>query len=48
MAWSEVHSNFLVNLGQGRYEDAKFLLDLAKEKVLEEFGIELQEEIKIL
>ncbi|SFV53247.1 UDP-N-acetylenolpyruvoylglucosamine reductase [hydrothermal vent metagenome] len=48
MAWSEVHSNFLVNLGQGRYEDAKFLIDLAKEKVLEKFGIEMKEEIKIL
>ena len=48
MAWSEVHSNFLVNLGQGTYEEAKFLIDLAKEKVLEKFAIEMQEEIKIL
>ena len=48
MAWSEVHSNFLVNLGSGTFNDAKYLIDLAKERVLNEFNIELKEEIKIL
>ena len=48
MAWSEVHSNFLVNLGSGTFNDAKYLIDLAKQKVLEAFHIELKEEIKIL
>jgi len=48
MAWSEIHANFLVNLGEGIFEDAKYLIELAKKKVLEEFGIELQEEIQIL
>lgn len=48
MSWSEVHANFLVNLGGGTFEDAKYLIDLAKEKVLREFNIELKEEIKIL
>ena len=48
MAWSEVHANFLVNLGKGTYEDAIALIALAKEKVLAAFGIELEEEIKIL
>ena len=48
MAWSEVHSNFLVNLGSGTFEDAKYLIDLAKQKVLETFDIALKEEIKIL
>ena len=48
MAWSEVHSNFLVNLGNGKFDDAKYLIDLTKQKVLQEFGIELKEEIKIL
>ena len=48
MAWSEVHANFLVNLGKGNYEDAMALMVLAKEKVLTAFGIELEEEIKIL
>ena len=48
MAWSEVHSNFLVNLGGGTFEEAEFLLSLAKERVFERFGIRLIEEIKIL
>jgi len=48
MTWSEVHANFLVNLGDGTFEDAKYLIDLAKQKVLEAFNIELKEEIKIL
>ncbi len=48
MAWSEVHANFLVNLGKGNYEDAIALIVLAKERVLAEFCIELEEEIKIL
>ncbi len=48
MAWSEVHSNFLVNLGNGNFDDAKYLIDLAKQKVLKQFDIVLKEEIKIL
>ncbi len=48
MAWSKVHSNFLVNLGNGTFEDAQYLINLAKQKVLEAFNIELKEEIKIL
>jgi len=48
MAWSTVHANFLINLGEGTYKDATYLLDLAKEKVKAQFGILLQEEIKLL
>ncbi|WP_294954222.1 UDP-N-acetylmuramate dehydrogenase [Sulfurovum sp.] len=48
MQWSNLHANFLINLGGGSYEDARYLIDLAKEKVFETFGITLQEEIKIL
>jgi len=48
MAWSDVHANFLVNLGNGKFEDALYLLELAKKRVFEEFGITLQEEIIIL
>lgn len=48
MSWSEIHANFLVNLGGGTFEDARYLIDLAKERVLKEFNIELKEEIKIL
>jgi len=48
MQWSEVHANFLVNRENGTFEDAKYLLDLVKEKVLKECGVKLLEEIKIL
>ncbi len=48
MAWSEIHANFLVNLGKGTYEEAVTLLELAKERVSEAFGVILQEEIKRL
>jgi len=48
MAFSPKHANFLVNLGGGVYEDALFLLQLAKERVYQEFGVMLQEEIILL
>jgi len=48
MAWSSMHANFLINLGQGSYSDAIVLIHLAKERVKEEFGILLEEEIKLL
>ncbi|MGW8168524.1 MAG: UDP-N-acetylmuramate dehydrogenase [Sulfurovaceae bacterium] len=48
MAWSEVHANFLVNKGGGTFSDAMGLIDLAKQKVQDQFGILLQEEVKIL
>jgi len=48
MAFSEVHANFLVNLGNGTYEDAIKLINIAKSRVLEQFNIELEEEIKII
>ncbi len=48
MQWSEIHANFLVNLGKGSFEDAKYLIDLAKEKILKECGVVVQEEIKLL
>jgi len=48
MAWSEVHANFLVNLGKGSFKDARYLIDLAKERVMREYHILLKEEIKIL
>ncbi len=48
MAWSKIHANFLVNLGKGTFSDAKYLLDLAKKRVLERYNISLIEEIKII
>ena len=48
MAWSDIHANFLVNLGDGTYKDAIYLINEAKDRVRDKFGIELQEEILIL
>ncbi|MFT7823988.1 MAG: UDP-N-acetylmuramate dehydrogenase [Sulfurimonas sp.] len=48
MQWSTVHANFLVNLGQGTFEDSRYLIDLAKQKVKQRFDIGLEEEIKTL
>jgi len=47
MSFSEVHSNFLVNHGQGKFQDAIYLINLAKNKIKEKFNIEIQEEIVI-
>ncbi len=45
---SEKHSNFIVNLGQGKAEQVLDLIKIIKTKVKEKFGIELQEEIQYL
>ena len=47
MSFSEVHSNFLVNHGNGTYEDAIYLINLAKIKIKEKYNIDIQEEIVI-
>ena len=47
MQWSEVHANFLVNHGAGTFKEAKYLIDLAKERVFTKFGVLLKEEIRI-
>lgn len=48
MSFSENHANFLVNLGNGTFEEAITLINLAKEKVFKKFSITLEEEIIIL
>jgi len=48
MAWSTIHANFLINLGEGTYEDAVLLIELAKKRVMDTFGTHLQEEVKCL
>jgi len=48
MEFSEIHANFLVNHSDGTFEDAMHLIDEVQKKVKEEFGIELELEIKIL
>ncbi len=48
MAWSDIHSNFLVNMGNGNFDDAIFLVEEAKRRVMQEFGIELENEVLVL
>jgi UDP-N-acetylmuramate dehydrogenase len=48
MQWSDIHANFLVNLGGGTFHDATYLMNLAKDKIFKKFNILLQEVIKIL
>ena len=47
MSFSEEHANFLVNNGDGTFEDAIYLINLAKEKIKEQFNIDIEEEIII-
>lgn len=45
---SEKHSNFLVNLGDGKFEEALQVIAEAKRRVKEESGVELDCEVKII
>ena len=47
MSFSEQHANFLVNYGNGSFEDAVYLIEVAKKKIKEEFSIDIEEEIII-
>jgi len=47
MTFCETHANFLVNLGDGTYDEAIKLISLAKSKVKKQFDIDLKEEIII-
>jgi len=48
MCFSQEHANFLVNTGNGNFEDAIWLIDEAKKRVKEKFDISLECEIVIL
>lgn len=48
MEFSSVHANFLVNHGNGTFDDAIKLIELVQTRVKEKFGIELQREIIIV
>ena len=48
MSFSELHANFLVNLGDGTFDEAIELINLAKEKVKTKFNIDLEVEIEII
>jgi len=48
MAFSQTHANFLVNLGNGTFENAIELIKLAQKRVYEKSGVNLELEIKIV
>jgi len=45
---SEKHANFIVNLGNGKANDVKKLINLIKNRVKNKFGVVLEEEIQYL
>jgi len=45
---STVHGNFIVNRGDARAEDVKSLIDLARNRVRDRFGIELELEVELV
>ena len=47
MSFSEQHANFLVNDGDGTFEDEVYLIEEAKEKIKKQFNIDIKEEIII-
>jgi UDP-N-acetylmuramate dehydrogenase len=46
--WSDVHANFVVNLGGARARDVLALVNLARLRVKERFGIVLETEVRLL
>ena len=48
MAFSDLHANFLVNLGRGTFDDAMALLTLAQTRVFDKYDIRLEREIIVV
>lgn len=48
VAFSELHANFLVNLGEGKFSQVVKIIQEAKKRVFEEFGINLEEEVRLV
>jgi UDP-N-acetylmuramate dehydrogenase len=46
--WSDVHANFVVNAGGATARDVVTLLNLARSRVKERFGIALEAEVRLL
>jgi UDP-N-acetylmuramate dehydrogenase len=47
-AWSELHANFVVNRGGATARDVLALLNLARARVRERFGVVLEPEVRLL
>jgi len=48
VGFSDIHANFLINYEKASFDDAINMINLAKSRVFEQFGVSLQEEIVIL
>ena len=48
MAFSELHANFLVNMGNGTFDEAITLIELAQERVYQQTGVNLETELIIV
>ncbi len=48
VAFSPIHANFLVNLGAGTFADAVALMEEARRRVFEQFGIMLENEVQVI
>jgi UDP-N-acetylmuramate dehydrogenase len=46
--WSEVHANFVVNMGGARASDVLALVRVARARVQERFGVVLETEVRLL
>ncbi len=45
---SDKHANFIINTGEGKPADLHKLLDIIKATIKEKFGVELEEEVRII
>jgi len=45
---AQKHANYVVNIGGARSDDVLRLVEIARERVLEEFGVELELEVQII
>lgn len=50
VGFSNLHANFLVNYDSklATFEQVQYLIDLAKDRVFDEFGVRLEEEVRII
>ena len=48
MAFSNLHANFLINKGHGTSSEAFQLIEMAKDKIVKDFGITLNPEVRIM
>lgn len=46
--FSDLHANFLMHDGNGKYQDLLELIDLAQQKVFKQFNIHLENEVRII